>query len=65
LSAVSIGFLPLATREEKRNGKMTPILDEVELLEVSLVPVPSNPEAVHIVRSMLGGSPANVHGLRR
>jgi HK97 family phage prohead protease len=56
LSAVSIGFIPIRQREEKIAGRMVPILDEVELLEVSLVPIPSNPEALAIVRSMLGGA---------
>jgi Caudovirus prohead serine protease len=56
LSAVSIGFIPITQREEKVAGRMVPVQHEVELLEVSLVPVPSNPEAVHIVRSLLGGS---------
>lgn len=53
LSAVSIGFVPLKHHEEEIEGRgVTQIFDEVELLEISLVPIPSNPEAVKIVRMM-------------
>jgi len=54
LSAVSIGFIPINHHEEEVEGRgMTQILDEVELLEVSLVPIPSNPEALSLMRAML------------
>jgi HK97 family phage prohead protease len=53
LNATSIGFLPRRWKENKEGG-----LDftEWELLEFSVVPVPANPEAVRVLRSLgLGG----------
>lgn len=57
LNAVSIGFIPIRWHEEEimtPNGdrEMRTVYDEVELLEVSLVPVPSNPEAVALARDI-------------
>lgn len=56
LNAVSIGFIPLRWHEEVRGEgearEVITIYDEVELLEVSLVPVPSNPEAVALARDI-------------
>ena len=53
LSAVSIGFVPLRSHEERLpGGKTVLVYDEVELLEVSLVPIPSNPEALALVREL-------------
>ena len=57
LNAVSIGFLPLRWHEERVPGEggaeeVRVVYDEVELLEVSLVPVPSNPEAVALARDI-------------
>lgn len=54
LNAVSIGFRVMKWHVEEREGGEIYVLDEVELLEVSLVPIPSNPEAVALVRSMAG-----------
>lgn len=53
LNAVSIGFLPRKRHEERLpDGRSIPVFDEVELLEVSLVPIPSNPEALALVREL-------------
>ncbi len=59
LNTVSIGFLPIKWHEERVPGEagaeeVRTVYDEVELLEVSLVPVPSNPEAVALVRDIAG-----------
>lgn len=65
LGAVSIGFLPLESHEERQqDGRGVLVFDAVELLEVSLVPVPSNPEAVTLASFAAAGrsgkSPAQV-----
>lgn len=57
LNAVSIGFIPLRWHEEEiptaaGDREIRTVYDEVELLEVSLVPIPSNPEAVALVRDI-------------
>lgn len=50
LNTVSIGFIPNYEKIEhvdpKKNKGASRIYNEVELLEVSIVPVPSNPEAL-------------------
>lgn len=59
LGAVSIGFLPLRSHEERLpDGRSALVFDAVELLEVSLVPVPSNPEALALVRAMAAAGQA-------
>lgn len=59
LGAVSIGFLPLRSHEERLpDGRSALVFDSVELLEVSLVPVPSNPEALALVRAMAAAGQA-------
>jgi HK97 family phage prohead protease len=54
LNAVSIGFIPnkekIATKDV--DGTDVPVYDETELVEVSLVTVPANPNAVALVRSI-------------
>lgn len=50
LNAVSVGFLPRSSHLEKVDGKEVRIYEEVELLEISLVPVPANPDALVIER---------------
>lgn len=57
LGTVSIAFIPDQDhiRTEVIKKKEIRIFDKVELLEISLVPVPSNPEAVALVRSMSQG----------
>lgn len=63
LNAVSIGFVPLKYHEEKESESEPTrlVYDEVELLEVSLVPIPSNPEAVALIRSMAKQAEADVY----
>src|SRR5215210_4955591 len=46
LRAVSVGFVPNDMRLEKRNGEDVYVLTDNELHEVSVVPLPSNPEAL-------------------
>lgn len=46
LNAVSVGFIPM-----ERQGH---IITQSELLEISFVPVPANPEALALVRTMKG-----------
>jgi HK97 family phage prohead protease len=52
LNAVSIGFIPSKYHFEEGEGRDVLVFDESELLEVSLVPIPSNPEAVALVRAI-------------
>lgn len=54
LNAVSIGFVPKKWQDEEENDVMVRTFNEVELYEVSLVPIPSNPEAVALARGMFG-----------
>lgn len=56
LSAVSIGFIPQDVVVETEDERRVPIIKRSELLEVSLVPIPSNPSALQIVRSMAAAS---------
>lgn len=46
LRATSVGFQPGDVRLEKRDGKHIYVLSQNELHEISIVPVPANPEAV-------------------
>ena len=54
LSAVSVGFIPdpdsMTTRAIE--GTEVPVYNRTELVEVSLVPVPSNPNAIALARSI-------------
>lgn len=53
LQAVSVGFLPLKShQEEAPGGRSVTVFDAVELLEISLVPVPSNPQALALLRAL-------------
>ena len=54
LSAVSVGFIPDADGMTTRSidGAEIPVYERTELVEVSLVPVPSNPSAIAIMRSL-------------
>lgn len=49
LNAFSVGFIPKIFMTEDEKGKMlkNPILKDNELLEISAVPVPANPEALN------------------
>lgn len=51
LSAVSVGFVPGAVRTEMRDGREIEVLSECELHELSVVPIPANPEAVMRARA--------------
>lgn len=56
LNTVSIGFIPREIKLEKDTDggdRDVPIIVKSELLEVSLVPIPSNPNAVAIARAMV------------
>lgn len=48
LNAVSIGFIPVEFKEDKINGKSIITFIKSNLLEVSLVALPANPEAIRI-----------------
>ena len=54
LSAVSVGFIPDAESVTTRSveGSEVPVYNRTELVEVSLVPVPSNPHAIALMRSL-------------
>jgi HK97 family phage prohead protease len=54
LSAVSVGFIPDPEEMTTRSvdGADIPVYQRTELVEVSLVPVPSNPNAVALMRSL-------------
>ena len=46
LRAVSVGFMPGDYRFEKRNGREVFVLSQNTLHEISVVPIPANPEAL-------------------
>lgn len=46
LRAVSVGFRPRDVRRELRDGKEVYVLSDNELHEISVVPIPANPEAL-------------------
>lgn len=46
LRGVSVGFLPIDYAWEKRDGREVLVFKRQELLEISMAPVPSNPEAL-------------------
>lgn len=46
LNAVSVGFVPRDVRLEKRDGRDIYVLGDNELHEISVVPIPANPEAL-------------------
>lgn len=52
LGNTSIAFIPKKAKREEIDGEEIRIYEKVELLEISLVPVPSNPEAQALVRAM-------------
>lgn len=51
LNATSVGFIPLEYEEGKKAGDPRRIYTKVELLEISIVPVPSNPDALISARN--------------
>ncbi len=52
LGNVSISFIPKHAEKREIEGEEIRVYDKIELLEISLVPVPSNPEAQLLVRAM-------------
>lgn len=52
LRAVSVGFKPREVRQEMRNDKDVYVLSDNELYEISVVPIPSNPEALTRMKAM-------------
>lgn len=56
LHAVSVGFIPLEWHTEARDGRTVRVYDRQELLEISCVVVPANPDAlVAIYRALSDG----------
>jgi HK97 family phage prohead protease len=51
LRAVSVGFMPGDYRYEKRNGDEVLVFSDNELHEVSVVPIPANPDALAKMRA--------------
>lgn len=58
LRGVSIGFIPHSIRFETEEDREFLALDDNELLEISIVPVPSNPETLASMRSRALGTAA-------
>lgn len=50
LRGISVGFWPHTVRFEKQDDKEVLVLDDLELLEISVVPVGSNPETLSEMR---------------
>lgn len=46
LNAVSVGFMPRSIRHEMRDGREVYVLSDNELHEISVTPIPANPEAL-------------------
>ena len=51
LRAVSVGFMPATERSEKRDGRDVVVLADCELIELSIVPIPANPETLMRARA--------------
>lgn len=51
LRAVSVGFIPGDARLETRAGRDVVVLSKNVLHEISIVPIPSNPEAIAMTRA--------------
>ena len=51
LNATSVGFIPIEYEKGKKESDATRVFTKVELLEISIVPVPSNPEALITARN--------------
>lgn len=54
LNAFSVGFRPTRWEDREMGGKMVRVFLETELLEISAVPVPANPNAIVLARGMKG-----------
>lgn len=59
LKTVSVGFMPKSVRYEMRDGKEVCVLADNELCELSVTPVPANPEALakHLARARRNSAP--------
>jgi HK97 family phage prohead protease len=55
LRAVSVGFWPRNARLEMRDGEEVVVLSDNELFEISVTPLPSNPNAVASMRARAVG----------
>jgi HK97 family phage prohead protease len=55
LRAVSVGFAPHSVRREMRNDVEIDVLDDNELFEISVVPIPANPDALSMMRAKSSG----------
>jgi len=53
LRAVSVGFRPKTIRKERHDDKDVFVLADNELYEISVVPIPSNPDAVARMKAAL------------
>lgn len=63
LRAVSVGFIPHTYRWEKRADREVLVLTDNELVEISVVPVPANPDALARMRARaLAAKPAAPEG---
>lgn len=59
LNAVSVGFYPHTIRYEMRNDVEVCVLDDNELFEISVVPVPANPDALGKMKLRAKGAMEN------
>lgn len=55
LRGVSVGFVPHGVRFEKRGDRDVMVLSDNELLEISVTPIPANPEALAQLRARAFG----------
>lgn len=62
LRAVSVGFIPNEVRLEKREGQDVYVLAQNELHEISVVPIPANPEALAKMRARAAATTRDVPG---
>lgn len=60
LRAVSVGFYPRTVRYEMRDDREVCVLSDNELREISVVPVPANPNALAQLRARAAGSRTEV-----
>lgn len=56
LKAVSVGFRPKTVKREVRDGKEIYVLSDNVLHEISIVPIPANPEALAKMKSDAAGA---------
>src|SRR5690606_3007346 len=51
LRGISVGFLPHSVSFERKDDREFVVLDDNELMEISIVPVPSNPATLSQLRA--------------